>query len=141
MSIEMVSSAPNAVTAYASIVDNVSQDPVFVPASAAETDRDVFIGAVGRTGGASGTYWRSDVTLFNPGNATVSATVRFLRAGEDNRFAGSRALTIGPRSHPDDQRCSELALGGAGNGSVADIVERTVAGRRRHQSDVYDPRF
>ena len=97
MSMEIVSSVANAVTAYGSIIDNVSQDPVFVPATAAETDRDVFVAAVGRTGGASGTYWRSDVTLFNPGASSVSATVRFLRAGEDNRFASGRTLTLGAK--------------------------------------------
>ncbi|MBW3670527.1 MAG: hypothetical protein KY432_02510, partial [Acidobacteria bacterium] len=66
-----------------------------VPARVPENANDLYVAAVGRTGGASGTYWRSDVTLFNPGSASVSATVRFLRAGEDNRFAGGRTISVG----------------------------------------------
>lgn len=98
MSIELVSNVSDAVTAYASIIDNVSQDPVYVGATPAEEDREIFIAAVGRTGGAAGTYWRSDLTLANPGAGSVSATVRFLRAGQDNRFAPGRTITLGSRS-------------------------------------------
>jgi PKD repeat protein len=98
MSLEIHSPVADAVTAYASIIDNISQDPVFVPARAAESDREIYVAAVGRTGGASGTYWRSDVTLHNPGASSIFATVRFLRAGEDNRSVSGRTISIGARN-------------------------------------------
>lgn len=96
MSLEIVSPVANAVTAYASVIDNVSQDPVFVQARPAETGSEVYIAAAGRTAGAAGTYWRSDLTLHNPGAASVTATIRFLRAGQDNRFVSGRTLALGP---------------------------------------------
>jgi PKD repeat protein len=98
MSLEVHSPVADAVTAYASIIDNISHDPVFVSARPAESDREIYIGAVGRTGGVSGTYWRSDVTLHNPGASSIFATVRFLRAGEDNRSVAGRTISIGARN-------------------------------------------
>jgi len=53
--------------------------------------------AVGRAGGANGTFWRSDVTLFNPGSSTLSVSLRYLANGADNRGATSRSLSIGAR--------------------------------------------
>lgn len=97
MSLEIVSPVANAVTAYGSVIDNVSQDPVFVQARPAATRNEVYLAAVGRTAGAAGTFWRSDVTLHNPGGSSVSATIRFLRAGQDNRFVTGRTLSLGSK--------------------------------------------
>ncbi len=118
MSIQLQSSSANAVTAYASIIDNVSQDPVYLSARGVETDHDLFVPAVGRTGGAEGTYWRSDVTLFNPGSSSISVTLRFLRAGQDNRFTGSRSIALGPHNTRTIQDVVTWLGGGENSGAL-----------------------
>jgi PKD repeat protein len=117
MSLEIVSPVANAVTAYGSVIDNVSQDPVFVQARPTASSNEVYLAAVGRTAGASGTYWRSDVTLHNPGGGSVSATIRFLRSGQDNRFAPSRTVSLGARGTQTIR--DVMTWLGAGEGSGA----------------------
>jgi hypothetical protein len=66
LSMRIASSADDAVSAYASVVDNATQDPVYIQAVPATAGGSIMIPVVGRTPGANGTFWRSDVTLFNP---------------------------------------------------------------------------
>jgi hypothetical protein len=54
------------------------------------------IPAVGRASGIGGTFWRSDVTLFNPGVSTMSISLRYLAAGRDNRDALAQIVTLPP---------------------------------------------
>jgi PKD repeat protein len=91
-----ITSDGTGIRAYASVVDNLSHDPIFVTATAPSADRDLTIPAIGRTAGAAGTYWRSDLALFNPHSATMTVALRYLPAGSDNRWAGARSITIGP---------------------------------------------
>lgn len=78
---------------YASVVDNRSQDPVFVRAIP-PAGRVWTIPAIGRTAGAEGTYWRSDVTIYNPTSSSMTVSLQFLAAGKDNSSAPSRSETI-----------------------------------------------
>ncbi len=72
-------SAPTAgaVSAYASVIDNRSQDPVYIQAVRAPAARSLTIPVVGRAPGANGTFWRSDVTLFNPNGGWLSVGVQY----------------------------------------------------------------
>jgi PKD repeat protein len=67
----------DAVSAYASIVDNVTQDPIYIQAVPAPTEQSLTLPAVGRSPGANGTFWRSDVTLFNPNSDAMNVTLRY----------------------------------------------------------------
>ncbi|HUO84296.1 MAG TPA: PKD domain-containing protein, partial [Thermoanaerobaculia bacterium] len=121
VSLEISSDGPNALTGYVSVADNVSQDPVYIAARGADTSPEIFIPAVGRTSGAAGTYWRSDVTLFNPGSASVSISLRFLRAGADNRGAAPRSISLGAR---DTHTLRDVVtwLGGGENSGALQIT-------------------
>jgi hypothetical protein len=57
----------DAVNAFASVVDNRTHDPVYIQGVGAPGGRSLTIPAVGRVQGVNNTFWRSDVTLFNPG--------------------------------------------------------------------------
>lgn len=64
-------------SAYASVVDNRSHDPFLVPAGAASSD-EVLIPGVARTAGGAGTFWQTDVSMFNPGSSPMTVEARLL---------------------------------------------------------------
>ena len=66
-----------AVSVYASIIDNRTQDPIYVQGSGMPSGFRTTIPAVGRTSGANGTFWRSDVRLFNPTSSVLSVLLRY----------------------------------------------------------------
>ncbi|HEV7570250.1 MAG TPA: PKD domain-containing protein [Thermoanaerobaculia bacterium] len=96
LSMRVDSATPNAVSAYGSVIDNRTQDPVYVQAVPTPKGSELTIPAIGRAPGANGTFWRSDVTLFNPGLTTMNVALRYLAAGQDNRGATSHNVTIAP---------------------------------------------
>ena len=96
LSMRLDAAASNAVSAYASVIDNRTQDPIYIQAIPPARGSELTIPAVGRAPGVGGTFWRSDVTFFNPGTATMSITLRYLAAGQDNRGAASQTITIAP---------------------------------------------
>ena len=95
LSMRVTAGSANVVSAYASIVDNRSQDPVYVQGGGTPVGGRVVIPAVGRSAGANNTFWRSDVTLFNPGTSSMSLAVRYLPAGSDNRSVAPVTVTVG----------------------------------------------
>jgi PKD repeat protein len=96
LSMRVDSATPNAVSAYGSVIDNRTQDPIYVQAIAAPKGSELTIPAIGRAPGVNGTFWRSDVTLFNPSLTTMTVSLRYLAAGQDNRGAASHSVTIAP---------------------------------------------
>jgi hypothetical protein len=89
LTMRIVSPVPDAVSAYASVIDNVTQDPIFIQAGAAPSGNAMTIPVVGRAPGANGTFWRSDLTLFNPTGDRFTVTLRYNGA--------TRALSLGGR--------------------------------------------
>jgi PKD repeat protein len=77
MTLKIVTSESDAVNAFASVVDNATQDPIYIQAVPAPIEKSLIIPAVGRTPGANGTFWRSDVTLFNPNAEAMNVTLRY----------------------------------------------------------------
>lgn len=72
-----VSASGNAASVYASVVDNNTQDPIYIPGVPAHAGKSLTIPVVGRSAGANGTFWRSDITLFNPHSTGQSLTLRY----------------------------------------------------------------
>jgi len=95
LSMRVTAGAPDVVSTYASIVDNRSQDPVYVQGSGTPLGGRLVIPAVGRVPGANNTFWRSDVTFYNPTSSTMSLALRYQPAGSDNRSVNPLPLTIG----------------------------------------------
>ena len=71
---------------YASLVDQASRDSVFlvgaVPAS------EWLVPVVAHNPGQAGTYWRSDLGVFNPSPTAVTVTLEYLPQGLDNSQGG-----------------------------------------------------
>lgn len=85
LSLRIASPVPDAVSAYASVVDNTTQDPVYIQAVTPAVGGALTIPVVGRAPGANGTFWRSDVTFFNP--TTVRMTLTLQYGGVEKSFA------------------------------------------------------
>ncbi|HKS22367.1 MAG TPA: IPT/TIG domain-containing protein [Thermoanaerobaculia bacterium] len=90
-----VTSAGGKVTAYASVLDNATNDPLLVaPVSISTTGAPKYVlpGIADLNNGIAN--WRSDVRIFNPSASTVNATATFypLNGGDPT----SKQLTINP---------------------------------------------
>lgn len=96
LSLRIDATSSNALSVYASVIDNRTQDPVYIQGTALPSGSSLVLPAVGRAAGANGTFWRSDVTLFNPNTTSMHGSVRFLAAGADNRNATTRAIALSP---------------------------------------------
>jgi PKD repeat protein len=94
LTLKISSSEAGAVSAYASVVDNITQDPVYIQAVGAPVDGSLVLPAVGRAPGANGTFWRSDVTLFNPGSEAMVVTLRFNGATRPFTVAAKETLVL-----------------------------------------------
>ncbi|HEX8154014.1 MAG TPA: PKD domain-containing protein, partial [Thermoanaerobaculia bacterium] len=94
LSLRVVAANADALSAYASMIDNRTQDPVYVQGAAAPTGGSLIVPAVGRAPGANGTFWRSDVTLFNPSDERMLVAIRYLAAGADNRNVTSSSVSL-----------------------------------------------
>lgn len=117
MSMKITADRPDALAVYASTIDNRTQDPVYQPAMAAARGGEIIIPAVGRTLGAGNTFWRSDVTFYNPSPVTLNLSISYLAQGADNRNVPVRTAVIyaGTSATVRDV----LTWAGAGNGSGA----------------------
>ena len=96
LSMRVDAGASNAISAYGSVIDNRTQDPVYIAAIPAPQGSELTIPAVGRAPGVAGTFWRSDVTIFNPGLTTMTLSLRYLAAGQDNRNAVPHSVSVPP---------------------------------------------
>lgn len=78
LTLRIVSPVAEAVSVYASVIDNATQDPICIQAlAAAQAGPELTVPVVGRAPGANDTFWRSDVTLFNPASSGMSLTLQF----------------------------------------------------------------
>lgn len=96
MSMRVTSAASNAISVYASVVDNRTQDPVYIQGVPQPGGSQLVIPAVGRLGGANGTFWRSDVTIYNPTMQVMILGLRYIQSGTDGRTAPVNTITIPP---------------------------------------------
>src|SRR5581483_3352834 len=96
LSLRADTSVSNAISVYASVIDNRTQDPIYLQASAMPSGSRAVIPAAGRAAGANGTFWRSDLRLFNATGTTMGVTLRYLPAGSDNRNAQTLPVAVPP---------------------------------------------
>ncbi|HEV7764744.1 MAG TPA: PKD domain-containing protein [Thermoanaerobaculia bacterium] len=89
LTMRIVSASSDVISAYASRIDNLTQDPVYLQARASETGGTLTIPVVGRAPGANGTFWRSDVTLYNPTSSSMSLTLRYAGATQSLSLGGN----------------------------------------------------
>jgi PKD repeat protein len=78
--------------AYASLVDQASRDSLFLLGASADTSWIVPV--IANAAGASGTFWRSDLHLYNPNAQSAMVQLEFLPEGQDNGQGGKQAAAI-----------------------------------------------
>ena len=90
-----VTSPAGRVTAYASVLDNLTNDPMLVsPVTISQSGATKFVipGVADISNGLAN--WRSDTRIYNPSSKTVNATLRFYsQAGGDPKIA---QITLAP---------------------------------------------
>ena len=94
LTMRIVAAASDAISAYASVVDNRTQDPIYIQARPAETGGSLTIPVVGRSTGANGTFWRSDLTFFNTSPNAVTLTLRYNGAAKSLFIGGSDTAVV-----------------------------------------------
>jgi PKD repeat protein len=113
--------------AYASVVDNISGDPIFIPVSKILPDDSLnyYIPASAKTSGAYGTNWLTDIVINNPNNSNANVKFYFLKAGEDNSNPISANLIVNSKN---SLKISDAigTLFGLNNISGAIIVESNI---------------
>lgn len=88
--------------AYASVVDNLTGDPVAISATrlpdvapAGQGD-PVYVAAAAHVAGAAGTNWRTDLEIHNWGDEEAAYTIWLLEHGTNNTAADGRSYVIQP---------------------------------------------
>ncbi|MGH9457519.1 MAG: PKD domain-containing protein [Thermoanaerobaculia bacterium] len=127
------------IVAYASLVDQRTNDPTFLLARELPSGDRLVVPAVAKTPGAGGTFWRTDLALFNPASTLMQVRVRLLESGLDNRFAPWKEIAISPSrgvtiadlygwlGRGSGTGALEIAWSGAANGPV--VTSRTYTTR------------
>jgi PKD repeat protein len=86
-----------AVSAYASVIDNRSQDPILIPAKGVTAREELTVPVVARVPGARGTFWRSDVVIFNPTGTPMTLGLKLTGGTQPERsltIASGETATI-----------------------------------------------
>jgi PKD repeat protein len=94
MTLRAVAGSASAISVYASVVNNKTQDPIYIQGIATMSSSRIVIPAVGRAPGIGGTYWRSDVTVMNPNLFGIHLGWRYLGAGNNNSATGWSYLNL-----------------------------------------------
>jgi hypothetical protein len=66
--------------AFASVINNITHDPMFIAAST-DSDTVLVIPVAVRAAGSNGTDWYTDLVLFNPGEEAVEAGIDLISGG------------------------------------------------------------
>ncbi len=85
------------VQAYASVMDNLTGDPVLIPAVPPPSS-PIFLPAVGHTPGLNGTVWRADMQITNPDSAAHTWEVKYLPRSGDSQSGAFRQIALAPHA-------------------------------------------
>jgi PA domain len=86
--------AGGAFAAYASVIDNVTNDPRTLLASGVGTATTWFLPSSAHASGANGAFYTTDVTLANRGASLASFTLKFLGHDQDGRSGAEKTFTL-----------------------------------------------
>jgi len=128
--------AGSGVSAYGSVVDNITNDPATMPMLRGARNIVTWIPVASHAPGENGARWRSDLALFNPGPDDCSAEIRLHTSAGDfsiNRtFASASQLII-----PD--LIGEYGLDGAGAVEIRSDVPLLASSRSYSLVGAGDP--
>jgi hypothetical protein len=87
--------------AYASVVDNLTGDPVAIAAASLPADppasggEPIYVAASAHVAGAAGTNWRTDLEIHSWGDETADYTIEMLKHGTNNSNPRSESFSLG----------------------------------------------
>lgn len=122
LTLRIVSPVEDAVSAYASVIDNATQDPIYIQATGAPSGEELTVPVIGRAPGANGTFWRSDVTLFNPTADPIMLTLRYGGATRTLAVGGHDTEVLEDILSSFDQASGSGALFVSWDGSAGPVV-------------------
>ncbi len=88
--------------AYASVVDNLTGDPIAISAMRLPEEaptgsaRPIFVAAAAHVAGVAGTNWRTDLEIHNWSDAHASYTIELLEHGKNNSSPEMRSFALAP---------------------------------------------
>ncbi|MBW3563191.1 MAG: M36 family metallopeptidase [Acidobacteria bacterium] len=109
-------SGEGSLAAYASIIDNRTGDPIYLPAARAEATDSKIIPVVAHLDGAGGSKWRSDLYLSNPLDEPLELSIRY--RGVSGAVSGRVEGTLGPYSSAFVMDVVESWFGASGGGHL-----------------------
>ncbi|MEN8163162.1 MAG: M1 family aminopeptidase [Acidobacteriota bacterium] len=102
-------------TCYASVVDDLSHDPTFIPATLVDQGAGhLVIPTVAAQPGFSGTRWATELTLVNPSDIEVQATLVYHPADGSSTTGIDRLIPEGAALHVEDLLRDLFGVEGAG---------------------------
>lgn len=132
LTMRIATNIADAVSAYASVVDNITQDPIYIQGVAAPEGGSLTVPVVGRAPGANQTFWRSDVTFFNPSPDDLTVTLRYGNASRELFLDGGDTEVLDDVLSTFDQTAGSGALFVSWSGDQGPVVTSrtytTVAG-------------
>ncbi len=133
-----VSGGGGKVTAYASVVDNASQDPLFVPGKPlANAAKNLYVMPGVADLNNSTASWRTDMRIFNSSTAPQSATLTFFPEGQGTPLNATVTINPGEVKVLDNILQSTFAaqnVGGAVHIATANASQLVVTGRTYNQT-------
>jgi hypothetical protein len=121
------------VTAYASVVDNFTDDPTTIPMKSDPGFTDQWFAAAANTGGAQGSSWRTDLALLNRSGATSTAEVRY-RSDSGAAQTTTIVLATGEQRSLSDV-VGTMGMDGGGSLQVVSDREILTSSRTYNTSD------
>lgn len=88
--------------AYASVVDNLTGDPIAISAARLPEEaptgpaRPIYVAAAAHVAGAAGTNWRTDLEIHNWSDQRASYTIELLEHGKNNSSPEMRSFALAP---------------------------------------------
>ena len=90
-------------TTYASVVDDASHDPTFIPPTALDNASEFLLVPVAAANpGLAGTRWVTELTVVNLGDEAATATVRFYPADSSAASSAERTIEAGSSFYTAD---------------------------------------
>lgn len=109
-------SGEGSLAAYASIIDNRTGDPIYLPAARADASDSKIIPVVAHLDGAGNSKWRSDLYLSNPLDEPLALSIRY--RGASGAVSGRVEGTLGPYSSAFVMDVVENWFGASGGGHL-----------------------
>jgi hypothetical protein len=102
---------------WASVIDNVSGDPIHILPATASTD-PIYVATSAHSPGSNNTEWRTDLVVHNPGPTATSFRIELLEADQDNSVFLSKRYRLDPGCSARHEDVLAALFGFTGSGAL-----------------------